>query len=60
MCAKCGYEDLLAQIETMQESGDYDWAADTLLGIQETVSDREHCTGPQQFAIDNIEESINR
>lgn len=60
MCDKCDWQELLSQIETMQESGDYDWAGDTLSGIQDTVEKREHCTDNQQGAIDNIEDSINR
>ena len=60
MCDSCGYEDVLIKIEEMLDSGDYGWATDTLEGIQEWVSDNEHCTEGQKRAVTNIEISIQR
>lgn len=51
---------LLVQIETLQNSGDYDWASDTLEGIYATVEDAGYATEGQQRAIDNIEEGGRR
>lgn len=55
MCAGCGYEKLLSQIDELVSDPDYEWATDTLEGIQETVEERRHCTINQKTAVDNIE-----
>ena len=57
MCEKCDHPGLLSKIEEMQDTGDYDWAAETLNGIHETVSGMQHATDKQWSAITNIENS---
>ena len=54
MCDSCGWEDLLVKIDDALESGEFDWASDTLEGIQTWVNDEEHCTEPQERAVNNI------
>ncbi len=51
---------LLEQIETLQNSGEYDWASETLEGIHETMEERGYATEAQQQAIENIEEGGRR
>ncbi len=47
--------DFIARIDDLLESGDYDWAADTLSGIRETVERIGRVTEHQGRAVDNIE-----
>lgn len=47
--------DFIERIDDLLESGDYDWAADTLSGIRETVERIGQVTAPQERAVDNIE-----
>lgn len=54
MCEDCDYEGLMTRIENLIEDGRYHWAMDTLSGIRETVSDKEHATERQMAAIENI------
>lgn len=56
MCDRCDWESLIEQIDEMIDSGDFDWAMDTLEGIRGTVSEREHATERQAEAIENIAE----
>lgn len=60
MCINCGWEDLLSKIDGMLDTGDFEWAENTLTGIHDTVESREHCTERQCEAIDNIENSLDR
>lgn len=55
MCKSCEWEDLIDRIDGMVDSGDFDWAMDTLDGIRSTVAEREHCTDRQAEAVENIE-----
>lgn len=55
MCARCEWEELTDKINELQDSGDYDWAADTLSGIYETVSSTGHATDNQKTAVENID-----
>lgn len=55
MCDTCDWEDLVERIDGMLETGDFDWASETLEGIRSTVADREHRTERQAEAVDNIE-----
>lgn len=57
MCDKCGWEELLETIEEMLEDDTYEFAADTLEGIEEWVNDNEHCTPRQEEAVENIRSS---
>lgn len=52
--ANASWDDAYDYIETMLESGKFDWAIDALTGIQETISDRESVTDQQVRAIRNI------
>lgn len=46
--------DLYRRIEEMLDSGEFDWAEDTLTGIQETVAKCGYVTERQTTAVDNI------
>lgn len=50
-------KEFLKRIEELVDSGKYDWAEDTLLGIGETVETTERITTRQKEAVDNIEYS---
>jgi hypothetical protein len=54
MCKDCKWEDLLNDIESMLDGEEFEWAVDTLEGIQEWVSENEHCTEAQRRAVSNI------
>lgn len=56
----CDYTGLLSQIEQMQDTGDFEWADDTLSGIHQTVSDNEHATDAQKTAVENIANARRR
>lgn len=47
--------EFIKRIDDLLESGDYDWAADTLSGIRENVERIGQVTAPQERAVDNIE-----
>lgn len=47
-------QDFLDEIETLQSSGDYDWAGDTLAGIYDTVKASGRVTDGQRTAVRNI------
>lgn len=57
MCSGCDWSDWLERIDDLLEDDDYGFAEDTLLGIQEWVTDNKHITEAQQIAIENIESS---
>ena len=52
--------EFLRRIEDLQNSGDYDWASDTLEGIHETVENTGTVTEAQQRAVDNIDDGGQR
>jgi hypothetical protein len=60
MCDECDWESTIETIDELLESGDADWAADTLEGIRETVAEREHCTERQEEAVENITAKARR
>lgn len=49
--------ELIEQIAEMLDSGDFDWAEDTLEGIAETVGERDTVTPKQREAVANIARS---
>lgn len=49
------FVDFLERIEELLDTGDYDWARETLEGIYKTVEDSERVTPGQITAVDNIE-----
>lgn len=53
------YLEYKEKIRLMVESGQYGWAADTLLGIYDHIVERESVTEKQAEAVDNIEKSIH-
>lgn len=57
MCINCEWEELLEEIDELIDDSDYEFAQDTLEGIQEWVSDNEHCTEAQKNAVCNIGDS---
>jgi hypothetical protein len=50
----------LGEINDLIESGDYDWAMETLTGIAESVEKRRWVTDGQRQAIKNIEAGLTR
>ena len=48
--------DFVRHIDEMLESGEFDWAEDTLTGISETVSKFGRVTEGQRRAVSNIGE----
>ena len=58
MCVDCEYEELLSRIDDLLDSGDCTWAADTLSGIKDWVTEHQHCTEKQVMAVQNIEEGL--
>ena len=52
--------NLIEQIDELLESGDYDWAEDTLTGIRETVERNEYTTERQEQAVQTIEDGGRR
>ena len=57
MCNRCEWEELLEDIDELIDEPKYEFAQDTLEGIQEWVSDEEHCTEAQRNAVENIRDS---
>ena len=49
---------MVHDIEDMLEMGDYDWAADTLQGIRDTIKKTMHVTEGQRKAIYNVEDAV--
>jgi hypothetical protein len=49
--------ELVRRIDALLESGEYNWAEDTLTGIRETIEKTGCVTEKQLTAIDNIEKS---
>lgn len=60
MCDHCDYEDELDRATKMIEQGLYDFALETIEGIQEWIQENEHVTDAQIRALDNIERSVKR
>lgn len=48
--------NLIEQIDGLLDSGDYDWAEDTLTGIRGTVERNGYTTERQEQAVQNIED----
>jgi hypothetical protein len=48
------YQVFLARIDDLITSGEFDWALDTLEGIQETVQKTHYVTKGQERAVTNI------
>lgn len=47
------------RIEVMMSSGNYEWAAETLLGIFDHIEEHGSISEKQIEAVDNIEKSIH-
>lgn len=58
MCDTCNWENLLETISEMLDDERYEFAIDTIEGIQDWVLDNEHCTENQETAIKNMKESV--
>ena len=54
MCDSCDWESAVETIDELLDSGDAEWATDTLEGIREWVVEKEHITDRQAEAIENI------
>ncbi len=59
MCRRCDFEEHLGTIEEMIDSGDYDFAYDTLDSIAGWVRKAGHITPKQIAAVANIQDSSN-
>jgi len=57
MCNRCEWEELLEDIDELIDEPKYEFAQDTLEGIKEGVSEKEHCTEAQRNAVENIRDS---
>ena len=55
MCDESDWEQLIEQIDELLDDERYEFATDTLEGIREWVSTKEHCTENQQQAVQRIE-----
>lgn len=54
MCEDCGWVKVREQIEEALDSGDFEWAEDTLDGIADWIDSNEHVTEKQIEAVRNI------
>ena len=54
MCASCMWEDYLSILEGILETGDFNWAFDTLNGIFEWVEEHQHITPKQIETVEKI------
>lgn len=51
---------MLDRIAEMRGSGYFNWADDTLRGIEDSIAGSGVVTAGQRSAVENIEESLNR
>ena len=58
MCRQCDWQEYVERVERMINSGDFNFAEDTLQGILTWVEENEHITPAQKKAVENIEVSI--
>jgi hypothetical protein len=54
------WRDFVRRIDDMLESGDYDWAEETLSGIMGTVASKQFVTYNQWVAVSNIKDARGR
>lgn len=54
------WEEFLGALEYMRACGSFDWADDTLEGIEKSVAERERVTEGQLQAVKNIAEGMVR
>ena len=57
MCDKCDWDDYLEIANELMEDSDYDFAIETVEGIQQWIESNEHVTEKQKRALINIQES---
>jgi len=57
MCEMCDWNSVLARIDSLLDTGRFDFAEDTLQGIYAWVEENEHVTDKQRDAVENIAES---
>ena len=57
MCEYCQWVELLEEIDELMDDDKYEFAQDTLEGIREWVTEKEHCTENQTIAVENIRNS---
>jgi len=60
MCTHCGHIDFLEELEDLLGDSEYEWAEETISGIQETIKERGHVTERQREAIGNIVAAVER
>lgn len=58
MCSRCDYEETLELLTELLNDRAYEWANDTLSGIEETILVRSHVTERQLEAIENIKNAV--
>ena len=60
MCKFCCHTEFIDELEDLLSDSDFEWAEDTINGIQETVYKNEHVTKGQRDAISNIKDAVER
>jgi hypothetical protein len=55
-----GWYKFILDIEDLLATGQFNWAAETLEGIQRTVEETHRVTDGQKRAVDNIEKTKDR
>jgi len=60
MCNFCDWRGLVETIDEMLLNEAYQFAEDTLNGIEDWVGERSHCTEKQKEAVENIKRSKTR
>jgi hypothetical protein len=55
-----GWYQFIVEIEDLLATGKYNWAAETLEGIQRTVEEAHRVTPGQRKAVENIEATKDR
>lgn len=60
MCDTCDWKESVATIKELLDSGDYDWASDTLESTLEWVEANQHVTARQKQAVQHIAERGGR
>ena len=60
MCTACNFNQLWDEIEDMLDDERFEFAAETLAGIEEQVAKAEHATDRQREAVENIRASRER
>lgn len=58
MCFDCEWEETLEDIRSMRDNTLYEFADDTLSGIEGWIEENNHVTEKQKSAVSNIRDSV--